>query len=129
MALTSTQKAEVRYYAGWSARFHQFDSQLEQAMLALATEPESELLITQGLTASPPGLIAALKDVDEKLAAAHARLKADEVGTIKLNRAEVQQLRAEGRRFVGRLCSILGVDRGVDVYSSGSAQRDNYVGK
>ena len=32
MALTDTQRQKVRMYLGWSERFHQYDSRLEQAM-------------------------------------------------------------------------------------------------
>lgn len=129
MALSAAQKADIRFYAGWQARYLQLDSRLEQAMNAIELQPEHEAQITNTINASPPGLLALLKDIDTKLRDSHGRLKASVVGSITLNRAELYQLRSEGRRFVGRLCSILGVCRGEDVFGSGSSGGSNYIGK
>lgn len=74
-------------------------------------------------------LITDLTTIDTDLKNSHGRLKADKVGSIELNRSEISQRRSEGRRLVGRLCSLLGIKRGVDVFSSGSSNADNYVGK
>ena len=112
MALTADQKAKTRYYLGWSARFHQFDSRLEQAMDALAVEPEAEALVIAALTA--------LADIDTKLTDAHKRIKAQAVGSIVLNdKDEVSILRSEGRRWVGRICATLGVESRYDVFGGG----------
>jgi hypothetical protein len=133
VALTDSQKASVRLYAGWSARFRQYDTRIEQSMSALETFPEHEAQVVS--------LLESLADIDSKLTASHARLKASEVGSIKLNPSELPMLRSEGRRLVARLCSILGVERGVDVYGSGAVSASvgfdqahagaggNYVGK
>ena len=129
MALSETQKATVRLYCGWQARFLDIESRLEEAMRSLATQPESEALITNALNVSPPGILAILADLDTKIRAAYARLQASAVGSITLNPAEVAVLRMEGRRYVGRLCSILGIPRGEDVFSPGSGSRNgNYIG-
>jgi len=113
MALTDVQRADVRFFLGWSARFHQFDSRLEQAMNAISTEPEAETLVL--------GEIAACKDIDTKLTAAHARLKALKVGSIGLSGpGEIQALRKEGKRHTTRMAAIFGVERRIDVFSSGS---------
>jgi hypothetical protein len=139
MALTATQKADVRRFLGWSARFHQFDSRLEHAMSAIDTEPEHEAQITNLIGDAPPGLLALLEDIDAKLLSSHSRLKADVVGSIKLNRREQKQLYREGRRHTGRLASILGVEVRQDVYSGvgpttfashgGMGGDGNYIGK
>lgn len=129
MALTDTEKAACRLYLGWSARFHQHDSRLEMALIAVGDLPEHQAQITNLITGSPPGLLACLQDIDSKLRGAHGRLKASEVGSIKLNAAELQQLRSEGRRFVGRLAAILGVEKQADVFASGGGAGGNYVGK
>ena len=135
MALTEAQKTQVRSYLGWSARFHQFDSRLEQAMNAV-DGTASETLITD--TLANGGILASLADIDTKLTAAHGRLKATKVGSIELNRSEVIQLRREGRRWVGRLASLLGVEVRNNAYGSahgGFASFEyqgisgNYVGK
>lgn len=139
MALTETQRADVRFYCGWSARFRQFDSRLEQAMNALASTPETEALVTNAIGGTPPGLLACLRSVDAELTAAHKRLKASKVGSIELNRNEVAILREEGRRHVSRLCALLGVEQRADVFGSSVVRgfemsgnrgcEDNYIGK
>ena len=131
MALTDAQKADTRAALGWSARFHQFDSRLEQAMSALATEPDHE---SQVIT-----LLASVADIETKLVAAHSRLKASKVGSIDLNPMEIQMLRKEGKRFVGKIASILGVETRRDIFSSGPERTfashggrsggSNYIGK
>jgi hypothetical protein len=139
VALTEPQKALIRLYTGWGARFGQFYSRLEQALSAIAVEPDMEALITNPIGGSPPGLLALIQDVDAKLTAAHGRLKASVVGSITLNPAELMVLRSEGRRHVARLCSILGVEVQHDVFSSaprtthatfgGPSGGGGYVGK
>lgn len=107
MALTEAQRTSIRLYLGWGERFHQFDSRLEQAFEAMGTRPEAELLITD--TLANGGILASLLDIDSKLVDAHKRVKADTVGSIKLNRRELKQLYRDGNRFVGRLARMLGV--------------------
>ena len=127
--LDEEQKASIRLYTGWSVRFGQVDSRLERALLALDSYPEHEAQITNPIGGDPPGILAQLVAIDAKLVAAHARLKADKVGSIELNRGEMSALRSEGRRFVLRLCSLLSVPRASDVFGTGGGGGDNYVGK
>jgi hypothetical protein len=111
MALTEDQKFQLRLYLGWSERFHQFDSGLEQAMSALETRASAEA-----------GVISMLVEcvrIDTALIAAEKRLKASEMGPITLNGGEIEQLRDRGRQFVGRIASILGVEVRNDVFSGG----------
>ena len=112
MALTATQRADVRTALGWSARFHQTDSRLEQAMNALAAEPESETQVI--------ALLAEVVDIKTKLKTAHSRLKAVKVGSINLDglRTEIVGLRMEGQRHTGEIAAILGVERRHDIFSS-----------
>ncbi len=134
MALTSAQKADVRFYLGWSARFHQFDSRLEQAMTALDTEPDSEALVIAE--------VAACKAVDAEIDGAHPRLKARKVGSIGLwGWEEITALRREGQRHVDRIASTLGVEVRTKVFFSHGVRsfagfggpyggtHDNYIGK
>lgn len=127
MALSLQQKADVRTYLGWSARFHQTDSRLEQAMSALETEAEHEKWITNPIpppVGEPRGILAELVLVDAELISAHTRLKALKVGSINLPiRNEINTLRSEGRRHVSRMSVILGVEVRHDVYS-GSPNRN-----
>ena len=108
MALTDTQKADVRRALGWSARFHQYDSRLEQAMSALATETEAELLVTDTLTNN--GILANVDDIQTKLRDSHKRIKASVAGDITMNRSEIKQLKKEGSRWVDDLARLLGVE-------------------
>lgn len=132
-ALTGAQKADIRLYVGWSARFHQEDSRLEHALLALDGDADAQAQVL--------ALVAACKTIDTDLTAAHARLKASEVGSIKLNASELLARRSEGRRLVGRICTILDVERKHDVFGSAgftttagfgranSGGGGNYIGK
>lgn len=130
MALTDAQMSSIRFYAGWSGRYHSTDTRLETAMRAVAEDPTQEALITNALTASPPGLLACLADIDAKLTAAHGRLKADAVGSITLNRRELGQLVKEGQRHVRRLVALLGVERRADVFGGGAGSTsNNWIGK
>ena len=114
MALTDQQKADVRNALGWSARFHQFDSRLEQAMSALATEPEHEQQVID--------LLADVASMKTKLTDSHNRLKASKVGSIDLNPMEVQWLRKEGARFCNEIASILGVGIRHNIFSDTPAR-------
>ena len=113
MALTEAERVQVRLYMGWSARFFQFDSELEQAMNALDSKPDTEALIQT--------LITECQRIDTEITAAESRFKAAAVGTIKLTMGnELALLRSRGRQFSGRMASTLGVEVRHDVWS-GSA--------
>jgi len=63
-------------------------------------------------------LLLSLVDMDEKLVDAHKRIKARKLGTIDLmEEKEIGILRSEGRRFVGRLAALLGVEVRQDVFA------------
>ena len=110
MAWTLTQKAQVRLYLGWSARFWQTDSRLEQAMNAIDDKAEELTICT--------GLLTSLADIDTRMTACYSRLKALQVGRITLpGHGELMALRSEGRRLSGRLASMLGVAIRHDVWS------------
>src|SRR5690348_14992915 len=97
---------------GWSERFHQFDSALESAILAVEMHAAAEAGVIQ--------LLGECARIDAAITAAEGRLKASSVGTIDLNGAEINQLRDRGRQFVGRLASILGVEVRNDVFGPGA---------
>lgn len=113
MALTDTQRAQVRKYLGWPARWWQTSSQLEQAMNALDQTAAELTEVTTMLTA--------LADIDTRITAAYSRLKAMKVGSIELpGHGELLALRSEGRRYSNRLASKLGVPILSDAWSGGS---------
>lgn len=130
MAFTDTQRAQVRLYLGWPARFWQSDSRLEQAMNSIDDKAEELTICT--------GLLTSLADIDTRLTACYTRLKALAVGKITLpGQGELMALRSEGRRFAGRLASTLGVAVRHDVWSGSTPSQfssydgldgsDNYV--
>ena len=110
MALTEPERVQVRLYMGWSARFFQFDSELEQAMNALDSKPDTEQLVRD--------LIAECQRIDAAITTAENRFKAAAVGSIKLTLGnELALLRSRGRQFTGRLSATLGVEVRHDVWS------------
>ncbi len=110
MALTATQKASIRLYCGWSARFHSTDSRLEMAMGA--ADNDAELLVQIA------SILASLAAIETKITALYDCFKAQKVGNITLDpKLELGMLRSEGRRFVGRLATLLGVEVRHDVFS------------
>lgn len=119
--LTGAEKATIRLYGGYQARFHSTDSALEQALKAI----DGGDVDTYNLVET---LLASLADVDAKLLDADSRLKVSEVGSIKLNAVEVGMLRSKGRQFVGRLFSLLGCPVRHDVFS-GAFSRGPYWGQ
>ena len=126
MAFTETQRAQIRLYLGWSARFWQMDSRLEQAMNAMDQAKVEEQAICDGLLVS-------LLAQDVLITACYTRLKALAVGKITLpGHGELLALRSEGRRLSGRLASTLGVAIRHDVWGgrgpSGFASVDGMTG-
>jgi len=122
MAFTLTQRAEIRYYTGWSGRWHQVDSELERALSAIDGVAEIEALVLADL--------ASCKDVDAKLLDADKRLKALKVGSIVLPaKNEIDELEKKGRKFAKRLASQLGVEVRNDMFdSSKPVGRQTYGG-
>lgn len=124
MALTEEQKLELRMYLGWSDRFHQFDSELEQAIAAIETRAATETKVLE--------LIVECQRCDALIQGAESRLKAAVVGSITLNAVEIDRLRERGRTAVKRIATILGVDVREDAFSPalprGRATRFGMVG-
>lgn len=102
MALSATQKSDIRDLLGWPARFHDDDGRLERAFSALEALPTDETLIASLLTKA--------KDLEMRITDALGRIKVSSAGSITLNPAEISMLRAEGRRCVNRMAAILGVE-------------------
>lgn len=110
---TSNDRARIRWYLGWSARFHQMDSRLEQAMNAVDMEPtdDTKALITGNLAQMDTLM-------NTTIPAAYNRLKALKVGSIDLPaHKEIAMLRSEGRRLGGQIAACLGVETRHDVWS------------
>lgn len=102
MALTGAEQVKIREYLGWTARFSRVDTALERAISAIETMPDDEARVREHLTE--------LARIDAAIVACEDRLKASQVGSITLNRAELTQLRSRGEERVGRLATAFGVE-------------------
>jgi hypothetical protein len=112
LALTSTERAQVRSYLGWSERFHQFDSALELALNAVDGDAEGLVLVRTEMTN--------IQTIDAKILGMTTRFKAAKVGTIELQgEAELGLLRSLGRQSVGRIATLLGVPVRADYFGTG----------
>lgn len=102
MAFSEAEKASIRKYLGWTARYHQTDSRLEQAMYGVGDLADTVTLVQ--------GLLTKLDGIETSIAACYGRLKAAKVGAIELpGMGELAALRSEGARFSGQLAATLGV--------------------
>lgn len=102
MAFTDEEKATIRQYLGWSARFAQTDTGLERAMSAIETMPADLALARTHLVE--------LARIDAAITSCEARFKAEQVGSIKLSQTELRRLRSRGEERVGRLATLFGVE-------------------
>lgn len=113
MALTDTQKAQVRQYLGWE-RGYDRNSKLEDKLLNLSSEEET--LVTAVLTK----LSALDTAIDSLVTSAAGRVvQVDEVRFSE--RDPFEQFREQGRRLVSRLVALLGVDINRDFFGDGGA--------
>lgn len=111
MALTDTQRAQVRQYLGWE-RGYDRNSKLEDKMANLSSEEET--LVAAVLTR----LVAIDTAIDSLTSDASARLRrVDEVEFS--DRDPFEQQRDQGRRLVARLTALLGVEINRDYYGDG----------
>lgn len=121
MPFTDTEKARVRMYLGWSARFGQTDGALERAMAAIEQQAADLALAREHL--------AELARIDAAITACESRLKAHTVGAIELNAGELSQLRSRGEERVGRLATLMGVETRNNAFRPGAvAWRGGYLG-
>jgi len=110
VALSGPERAKVRKYLGWSARFHQTDSRLDQAMDALGGTPDDETEVRTEL--------AVCTDLDAQIAATNTTAKVVTLGSIETRAAyQLSVLRNRGRQAAGRIAAILGVEIRHDAFS------------
>lgn len=100
--LTDEEKAIIRMYMGWSARFAQTDTGLERAMSAINSLPADLALLRVHLVE--------LARIDTAITSCEARFKADQVGSITLSQSELPRLRSRGMERIGRMATLLGVE-------------------
>lgn len=99
---TGAEKATIREYMGWTARFAQVDTALERAMSAIEVDVDN--------IAKARVHLVELARVDAALVACEARFKADKVGSITLSDRELDKLRSRGEERLGRLATLLGCE-------------------
>lgn len=117
MALTTTQKAQIRLYLGFSdmSRSTPTHWRLESMMLALSSEAE----------AAVGALLTSLATIDTAFtttaALSSAGLKSVDNGGVEWFSAtsSQQSLATNGRRLVNRLALTMGVEPYADVFGSG----------
>ncbi len=111
MAFTSTERAEIYFFTGWTQKWRQIDEALENAILLAETSPDVSALVLN--------CVAKCKDIDAKLLDAQSRLKALKLGSITLpGKNEMDELKKMGRLWAARLATSLGVEIRQDVFSS-----------
>jgi hypothetical protein len=100
MALTSTQKSQVRRYLGYPDVNRQWHSEIEGAMTSLSTEGETFV----------GALLTSLEAIQTKLSGSWDRQKVHVVEDITLaGHDEIEALRAEGNRLATDLGVVFGV--------------------
>lgn len=122
MALSNADKAQVRYYLGYSGRFYQVTTVLEQAMIAIDTDADIVTLIQS--------ILVTLADVDTRITDALSRLKALrlEGDAVLPGMGEIGGLRSHGRMYAGRMAAILGVPIVRNPFSTSNGGADPSLG-
>lgn len=113
--LTLTERANIRYYLGWTFRFRQQSSKLEFAMDAINSESQTDGEVTVVIIRD---LITKIAAIETEIGKMHTRFKADVIGSITLNKQELDMLRSEGTRFCAQMAGILGVPVVHNIFSS-----------
>lgn len=112
MAFTDTQKAQIRMFLGWGARYLQTDDALRRAYDSVGTLGGADQVLVEAQ-------LTECARVDAALLAAESRIKADKVGPIELNAMELDKLRDKGRTAVARMARIFGVEVRGDAFGPG----------
>lgn len=102
MALNATQKEKILRYIGWPDIFIQENKRFYSATIDTRlnqVSPEAEADAIQ--------LLNRCLDIDNQLSKATSRLTVSSVGNIRLNREEITMLRAERRRLVEEMQTVL----------------------
>ncbi len=119
---TDTEKADIRRALGWPARFHQHDSRLEHALVALDSLTEHQTQIRE--------LLESVADCRTALTDSWKLLKASKVDNIEMKtlNEHIVGLRWEGRRLVGEISSIMGVPVWGDSFGGGGYRSRGFSG-
>lgn len=121
MALTNAQKVSIRYWLGYSGRFFQTDSVLEQAMSSVDDADFEAQIAT---------VLSSLSTIDGQCttARANAGLKqVDEVVFQDGNNSSLRGLLEEGSMMVGRLAAMLAVPVRHNPFSTSTGPQCGYM--
>lgn len=105
MALTATEKTKIIKYLGWplktldSTSTH-FNSIVNARLLNLTAEAEALI----------KGILKRIESLDDKMEAALCRLSTQQVGDIKLNNMELDQLKKEYIKRIRELSDATDID-------------------
>ncbi len=110
-SLPEDTKMQIREYVGWPSRFRQSDSALEMALQYVDSDPVLQARITGSI-------MPAIENIYGRLTGSLCRLEFTKAGSIETNMYEIFMLRSEGRRHVNRLCSLMAIPVGEDIFSA-----------
>lgn len=105
MALTSTEKARIILFLGWSAKTLIVDSTDYSKIVADRMEN-----LTAPFEAEIRTLLNRLIETDSNLEKSQARLGAKKIGDIELRDDEIYLLKKEKRRLVATLSNLIGIE-------------------
>jgi hypothetical protein len=105
MAFTTQQMQDIIYYLGWPGKTilpdsTHYNSVIYSRLVSLIPEIESQAT----------ALVTRIKDIDKVLIASIARASTLEVGDIKINQREREELRAERKKVLVELSDLLDID-------------------
>lgn len=121
MALTNAQKVSIRYWLGYSGRYFQVDSSLEQAMTGVDDADLEAQIAT---------VLSSLSTIDGQrtTARANAGLKqVDEVVFQDGNNASLRAVLEEGSMMIGRLAAMLDVPVRRNAFSTSTGPQGGYM--
>ena len=119
--LTEMQKAQIRQYLGYPDYFRYKHTRLESVLTNMS--PEAEVLIADTLTK--------LSTIEQQILDATAQagvIRVDEIWLEKTGVQRILQMRKNGRMYVSRLSTIVGVPIYSDVFGGGGYLGDNFSG-
>lgn len=122
MAFSDSERAKIYLYLGYSQRFLQINSVLDQAISSIGGNPEAVLIVQD--------LLNELDTVKAEIRTARRRLKYERIEDVYYRKGmeEIAALRSDGRMWAGQLASVFGVDVQHDAFSaSGSSGQPTWV--
>ena len=128
MALSETNRAEIRYLLGWPFRFFQDDTRLERGMGSL-----DSYTLSSGSTTTETRILALVTEAKAGLTAATATqgilMSVDAAGSSKLDRVrEWKGQLATARRAIREIAATLSVPVQVDITSTAAGRGPNEAG-